>query len=43
MEAMQKLENNSYSKEPVKTSYGYHVIYRIDQKKNLLLKMLKKK
>ena len=23
---------NSYSKEPVKTSYGYHVIYRIDQK-----------
>ena len=32
MEAMQKLDNNSYSKEPVKTSYGYHVIYRIDQK-----------
>lgn len=32
MEAMQKLENNSYSKEPVKTSYGYHIIYRIDQK-----------
>lgn len=32
MNAMQKLDNNSYSKEPVKTSYGYHVIYRIDQK-----------
>ena len=32
MDAMQKLDNNSYSKEPVKTSYGYHVIYRIDQK-----------
>lgn len=32
MEAMQKLENNSYTKEPVQTSYGYHVIYRIDQK-----------
>lgn len=32
MEAMQKLDDNSYSKEPVKTSYGYHVIYRIDQK-----------
>lgn len=32
IEAMQKLENNSYSKEPVKTSYGYHIIYRIDQK-----------
>ena len=32
MEAMQKLENNSYTKEPVQTSYGYHVIYRVDQK-----------
>lgn len=32
MDAMQKLDNDSYSKEPVKTSYGYHVIYRIDQK-----------
>lgn len=32
MEAMQKLDDNSYSKVPVKTSYGYHVIYRIDQK-----------
>lgn len=32
MDAMQKLDNNSYTKEPVKTSYGYHVIYRIDQK-----------
>ena len=32
MEEMQKLSDNSYSKEPVKTSYGYHVIYRIDQK-----------
>lgn len=32
MDAMQKLDNNSYSKEPVKTSYGYHIIYRIDQK-----------
>ena len=32
MEAMQKLDNDSYSKEPVETSYGYHIIYRIDQK-----------
>ena len=32
MEAMQKLDDNSYSKEPVKTSYGQHVIYIIDQK-----------
>lgn len=41
MEAMQKLENNSYTKEPVQTSYGYHVIYRIDQKEKLALKDVK--
>lgn len=41
MEAMQKLENNSYSKEPVKTSYGYHVIYRIDQKEKPALEEVK--
>lgn len=41
MEAMQKLENNSYSKEPVKTSYGYHVIYRIDQKEKPVLEDVK--
>ena len=41
MEAMQKLENNSYSKEPVKTSYGYHVIYRIDQKEKAALEDVK--
>lgn len=41
MEAMQKLENNSYSKEPVKTSYGYHVIYRIDQKEKPSLEDVK--
>lgn len=43
MEAMQKLENNSYTKEPVQTSYGYHVIYRIDQKEKPALKDVKKK
>ena len=32
MEEMQKLENDSYSKTPVQTSYGYHIVYRIDQK-----------
>jgi len=32
LEEMQKLEDNSYSKTPVKTSYGYHIVYRIDQK-----------
>lgn len=41
MEAMQKLENNSYTKEPVQTSYGYHVIYRIDQKEKPSLKDVK--
>lgn len=41
MEAMQKLENNSYTKDPVQTSYGYHVIYRIDQKEKPALKDVK--
>ena len=41
MEAMQKLENNSYTKEPVQTSYGYHVIYRIDQKEKPALEDIK--
>ena len=31
--ALKDMDDNSYSEEPVKTSYGYHVIYRIDQKK----------
>ena len=30
MDALIAMEDNSYSKEPVKTSYGYHVIYRLD-------------
>lgn len=32
MKEMESLSNESYSKTPVKTSYGYHVVYRIDQK-----------
>ena len=32
MTEMESLANDSYSKTPVKTSYGYHVVYRIDQK-----------
>lgn len=32
VEASKELENGTYSKEPVKTDYGYHVIYKIDQK-----------
>ncbi len=41
--ALKEMDNKSYSKEPVKTSYGYHVIYRIDQKKVESLKKTKKK
>ena len=43
MDALKGMEDNSYSKEPVKTSYGYHVIYRIDQKKKPSLKNSKDK
>lgn len=32
VEASKALENGTYSKEPVKTDFGYHVIYRVDQK-----------
>lgn len=32
VEASKELEKEKYSKEPVKTRYGYHVIYKIDQK-----------
>lgn len=41
MSAMEELENDSYSKEPVKTSYGYHIIYRIDQKEKPSLEDVK--
>ena len=41
LEEMQKLENNSYSKTPVKTSYGYHIVYRIDQKEKPALEDIK--
>lgn len=32
VEASKELENGAYSKEPVKTDFGYHVIYKVDQK-----------
>ena len=32
MNAIENLENDKYTTEPVKTSYGYHIIYRINQK-----------
>lgn len=41
MEEMQNLEDNSYSKTPVKTSYGYHIVYRIDQKEKPALEDVK--
>lgn len=41
LEEMQKLENDSYSKSPVETSYGYHIIYRIDQKEKPALEDVK--
>lgn len=41
--ALKDMDNNSFSEEPVKTSYGYHVIYRLDQKKAPSLKDTKDK
>ena len=41
VEASKALENNTYSKEPVKTSFGYHVIYKIDQKEKPTLEEAK--
>ena len=35
------MDENSYTKEPVKTSYGYHVIYRTDQKEKPSLEDVK--
>ena len=43
MTALKEMEDNTYSEEPVKTSYGYHVIYRLDQKKQPSLKKSKEK
>lgn len=40
-DALKNMDNKSYSDEPVKTSYGYHVIYRLDQKKAPSLKKAK--
>ena len=36
-----KLEVGKYSKDPVKTSYGYHIVYKIDQKDKPSLKDVK--
>lgn len=37
-EAVKKLEKNEYTKKPVKTSYGYHIILKTGQKKKAALK-----
>ena len=43
MTALKNMEDNSYSEEPVKTSYGYHIIHRLDQKEKPTLKDSKEK
>lgn len=43
MDALKKMDDDSFSEEPVKTSYGYHVIYRLDQKEKPSLKDSKDK
>lgn len=41
MSALRDLENEKYTTEPVKTTYGYHIIYRIDQKETPELKEIR--
>lgn len=41
LDALKDMKDNSFSKDPVKTSYGYHVIYRLDQKETPKLKEVK--
>lgn len=40
-DAAKKLEKNTYSKEPVKSQYGYHIILKVDQKEKPKLKEVK--
>lgn len=40
-EAAKKLENGKYTTTPVKTTYGYHIIYKISQKDKPELKTVK--
>lgn len=39
--AAKNLENGKYTTEPVKTTYGYHIIYKISQKDKPKLKTVK--
>ena len=41
MEAVKELDNDEYTKEPVKTQYGYHIILKVDQKDKPKLKEVK--
>ena len=41
--AVVKLENGKYSKEPVKSEFGYHIILKVDQKDKPKLKEVKDK
>ena len=40
-DATTKLKDKSYTKEPVKSEYGYHIIYRISQKEKPKLNAVK--
>lgn len=40
-DAAKKLEKDAYSKEPVKSQYGYHIILKVDQKEKPKLKDVK--
>ena len=41
LQECKKLEVGKYSKTPVKTSYGYHIVYKIDQKEKPSLEDVK--
>lgn len=41
MTAVKSLKNKEYTKEPVKTQYGYHIILKVDQKEKKSLKEAK--
>lgn len=41
MAAVKKLDIDEYTKEPVKTQYGYHIILKIDQEEKPKLKKVK--
>ena len=40
--AVRELKKNEYTKEPVKTEYGYHIILKVDEKEKPALKDVKK-